>query len=364
MQEKTKNKIVVIVFVIMLLGIFLINLIKQDTLISESERRKLAKFPEITFEKVVNGKTSEELEKYTMDQFIGRDFFGSIKSFWSTNIFKQKDSNGLFKKENSIYKIEYPLKQENIQTSASKIKNIYDKYLKGMNVYYAIIPDKNHYLENDDHLKLDYEQVEEIMKNTLTQMEYIPIENSLTLNDYYRTDLHWKQESIGKTVETIENGMNLKNNSNIQYEQRNKGTFYGAYYGQLGQKMPADEIIVLTNDMIENCTTYNYETQKYQKVYDEEKWKSSSDKYDIYLSGATPLIEIENPNSQTDKELLLFRDSYGSSIAPLLINNYRKIVLVDLRYIHSSILNQYISFKNQDVLFLYSTLILNQNVIR
>ena len=54
-----------------------------------------------------------------------------------------------------------------------------------------------------------------------------------------------------------------------------------------------------------------------------------------------------------DKNLILFRDSYGSSLAPLLASGYRTITLVDLRYLSSDQLDQYIDFEDQDVLFLY-----------
>lgn len=64
------------------------------------------------------------------------------------------------------------------------------------------------------------------------------------------------------------------------------------------------------------------------------------------------------------KELLLFRDSFGSSIAPLLLENYSKITLIDLRYISQEVLENYIEFNEQDVLFLYSTLVLNQNILK
>ena len=76
------------------------------------------------------------------------------------------------------------------------------------------------------------------------------------------------------------------------------------------------------------------------------------------------MISIENPNSKNNKELLLFRDSFGSSIAPLLIQNYSKITLVDLRYISSKMLGEFIKFNDQDVLFLYSTVVLNQNILK
>ena len=56
---------------------------------------------------------------------------------------------------------------------------------------------------------------------------------------------------------------------------------------------------------------------------------------------------------------MLFRDSFGSSLAPLLLSGYRKVTLVDLRYIASSQLERFITFTDQDVLFLYSSLILN-----
>ena len=139
------------------------------------------------------------------------------------------------------------------------------------------------------------------------------------------------------------------------------GNFYGTYYGQIPGDFRPDKMCILINDTLNNCTTYNYETQKTGKVYDE---KITQDKYDIYLSGATPIISIENKNANTDKELLLFRDSFGSSLAPLLVENYSKITLIDLRYISSKLLNQFIEFEDQDVLFLYSTVVLNQNILK
>ena len=82
----------------------------------------------------------------------------------------------------------------------------------------------------------------------------------------------------------------------------------------------------------------------------------------MFLSGSLSLITIENPNATTDKELVIFRDSFGSSIAPLLVEGYAKITLVDIRYITSDLVGRFIDFENQDVLFLYSTLVLNNSV--
>lgn len=360
MQDKTKNIIITIGFVSLLILVFFVNILVEDKQISITERRKLASFPEVSISKLLKGETTSKFENYAVDQFVARDSFRSIKAIYSTNIYKQKDNNNFFEKDGAIYKMDYPLNEGNIKKSASKINEVYNTYLSNMNVYYAVIPDKNYYLENDDHLKFDYNLIKQIMNNELTDLKYIDIWDSLELEDYYKTDLHWRQEKLDKVVNTIQESMSL-NNLESKYVVCDMGDFYGTYYGQLSTKVMPDKMYVLINDAINNCTTYNYETQKTGKIYDEIP---SRDKYDIYLSGATPIISIENENATTDKELLLFRDSFGSSIAPLLVENYKKITLIDLRYISSKILGSYIEFKDQDVLFLYSTVVLNQNVLK
>ena len=105
---------------------------------------------------------------------------------------------------------------------------------------------------------------------------------------------------------------------------------------------------------------YNYETKKHTKIYDYDKLKLL-DKYDKYLSGASSIIDIVNPTSNSNKELIVFRDSYGSSLIPLLIEGYKKITVIDIRYVSSKILSNYIKFNNQDVLFMYSILTINNS---
>lgn len=362
-MKNKKNAIISIGFVTIIFIVFIINLVKPDEKISISERRKLEQFPDITVKEIFNGNVSKKFEKYAMDQYVGRDLFRSIKTLFNFEIYKQKDNNGLFVKDNAIYKIEYPINENAIEKTAQKINQIKDKYLKGMNVYYSIIPDKNYFLD-ENYLKLDYKKMQDIMQDNFPDIKYINIFNELDIQDYYRTDTHWKQENIKKVLNKIERKMRLKDTSKINYEEVEIGDFYGTYYGQIGIPIMPDKIKYLTNETIENCITYNYETKKESKVYDLDKYKKSADKYDIYLSGPTSVIEIRNPKSNTEKELILFRDSFGSSLAPLLIENYKKITLIDIRYININLLENYVKFENQDVLFLYSSLILNQMVLK
>ena len=50
-----------------------------------------------------------------------------------------------------------------------------------------------------------------------------------------------------------------------KYEEKELGEFYGVYYGQIGVRVKPDTMRYLTNDTIENCTTYNFETSKTRK---------------------------------------------------------------------------------------------------
>lgn len=361
MENKIKNIIITVGFVLILVITFIANILSPDKVLSNTERRKLQQLPTLTLDSISNGDVMDKFEKYTTDQFVLRDTFRNIKGLFNINMYGQKDNNGLFEKDGSIYKMEYPLNETNVNKSLDKISSVYNKYLKGMNVYYAIIPDKNYYLTDDDHLKMDYSKLKTLASNKLNKFNYIDIWDDLKLDDYYKTDLHWKQENLSQVVSTIQNTMNLENTSNVSYTKNNLGDFYGTYYGQLATNITPDTLYTLTNDTLLNCTVLNYETKKTTGIYTEI---NTADRYDIFLSGATPLIRIDNPNAKENKELLLFRDSFGSSLAPLLVENYSSITLIDLRYISSALLDQYVDFNNQDVLFIYSTLILNQNVLK
>ena len=104
-------------------------------------------------------------------------------------------------------------------------------------------------------------------------------------------------------------------------------------------------------------------------MYDMEK-AYGKDPYEMFLGGSLSLITIDNPNATTDKELIIFRDSFGSSITPLLAEGYSKITVVDVRYVMPTMLGTFrdartgeklLDFKNADVLFLYSSLVLNNS---
>lgn len=355
MSEKNKNIVVVATFSIFLLLFFVMNIVKDDTLISISERRKLKQFPEISTNTLFDGTFFKEFDSYVTDQFVKRDDFRRLKVNLELNI--KNNYNNLYVYNDSVINQLYPLSTYSVSKLISKIDYINDNYIKDNKVYFSIIPDKNYFV-NDGNLKLDYKKIEDMMRNDLDYATYIDIFDLLSLDNYYKTDTHWKQEILKDIALKFSNDMNFNISSN--YEEKEITKFLGVYAGQLPNDYQYESINILTNNVIENSKVYNYETKETTTVYDLSK-KDAIDKYDIYLSGAVPLITITNDLADKNQELIVFRDSFGSSLIPLFIEGYHKITVVDTRYISPKILDQFIEFNNQDVLFLYNVSIINDS---
>jgi hypothetical protein len=76
------------------------------------------------------------------------------------------------------------------------------------------------------------------------------------------------------------------------------------------------------------------------------------------------LQRIDNPLATTDRELIVLRDSFGSSILPLIAQGYRTVWVVDIRNVLPTTLGTWIDFSGKDVLFLFSTTVLDSKTFK
>ena len=363
MSEKTKNITLVVMIVLFIYGFSLWSILKPTGAESVSERRPLATFPAVNGESILSGTFMTDFEKYTLDQFPLRDRFRTLKASTTFYILGQKDNNGIYIKDGHASKLEYPLNAESIEYAAARFQFVYDRYMadKDMKVYLSVIPDKNYFMAQENgYPAINYENFISHLKDNMEFAEYIDIVPLLKLSDYYYTDTHWRQEEIKDVARYLVSEMGTSLSDEYIINQIDT-PFYGVYYGQSALPLPADTLYYLDSPTLSDCKVYDYETNAYIPVYDLEK-TTENDPYEMFLSGSKSLITIENSNADTDKELIIFRDSFGSSIAPLLAGGYAKITLVDIRYISPNVLDRFITFENQDVLFLYSVSVLNNSI--
>ena len=329
---------------------------------SDAERRPLAQLPTITMDSILNGKFMGDFEDYSLDQFPLRDSFRTVKSLFHQYVLGQKDNNGIYLSDGYAAQQEYPLNEDSVSHALERFNHLYEKYLTQSDVYFALVPDKGCYMAEDSgHLALDYDSMAQLLKDGMPWSTFIDLRDTLSLEDYYRTDTHWRQENLIPAAQAICNAMQTTAPKAEDYTVTAiERPFYGVYYGQAALPMEPETMYLLENELLDACTVYDYETGKRGSIYDRSRLEGK-DLYEVYLSGPRSLLTIENPNAGTDKELIVFRDSFGSSIVPLLVSDYARVTLIDVRYVQIDVLDRFLEFGNQDVLFLYSTLVLNNS---
>ena len=329
--------------------------------VSDSERRPLAQMPSVNLDTIGSGKFMKDFESYSLDQFPLRDGFRTVKSLFHQYVLGQKDNNGIYLHEGFAAKQESQLNGDSVSHALGRFNHIYEKYLEDSDIYMAVVPDKGYYLaEAAEQPAMDYEALFAQVKAGMPWATHIDLTGILAVEDYYRTDTHWRQERLPETAGVICEALGVTAPKAEDYSVTAlERPFYGVYYGQAALPMEPETLYLLENKLLESCTVYDHETGKTGPVYDRTKL-DSRDLYDVYLSGARALLTIET-GANTQRELIVFRDSFGSSMVPLLVQDYAKVTLVDTRYISSDLLDQFVDFHGQDVLFLYSTLILNSS---
>ncbi len=362
-MKKIKNIAVAALCGIWVFGLSLWGIIQPDSALSVSERRKLAQMPEFSAETLLSGSFMSDFETYSADQFPLRDGFRRVKSIGEYYVFGQLDSNKIYLKDGYASKLEYPLKTDAVDHVLERMEYIYNTYLKdsGGKVYLSVIPDKNYFMADGFYPRLDYGEMVGMMTEGAPYAEYIDIFPTLSLDDYYRTDTHWRQEKIIDTAKTLAAGMGTEISG--EYEQAElEQPFYGVYYGQSALPLPGERMIYLKNKNIDGLSVFNAETNGTEGVYKLEN-ADGTDPYEIFLDGSRSLIVITDPAAETDRELVIFRDSFGSSIAPLLAEGYKTVTLIDIRYLPSPNLKFFVDFSGKDTLFLYSTLVVNNGEV-
>lgn len=362
MSDKIKNILVIFLTGILIFGFFFWCLVKPSNEISLSERRPLQQFPSLNRTTLLSGSFMKEFDKYAVDQFPYRETFRRLYGDVSMEVLHHSDINGVYLKGNIAIAKEYPLNAKSLEHAVTVFNRIYESYLKGKSnhIYFSIIPDKNYFLREDSSvLSMNYDYFFEKMKKELSYMKYIDLTSFLELEDYYQTDPHWRQEKIVNVAKHLSNSMGAV--TSTSYEPiKVQEHFYGTYSGQMAKPLPSEKIYCLKNSIIKQCKIYDYQNNRSIEMYDMKK-AQGRDPYEVYLSGPLSYLTIENPMANNDKELIIFRDSFASAIAPLLAEGYSRITLLDIRYLPSYSLKSMIDFKNKDILFLYSTSVLNHS---
>lgn len=343
MADKSNNKygLITVIFVAVCLLVFPISLIlmpKKD--FSENENRNLAPFPEITVKNITSGKFMDDINEYVTDHFPGRDFWISLKT--SSEIILRKDViNGIYIADDNYLIGDYP---EPVNTEKNKdiLKRFNASLLsknEKLNVRLMLVPTS--ITINSDMLPKGTLNANQLVTiNEITShagIETVDVYNILMEHKdqqlFYRTDHHWT--TLGAYYAYLEYCENLGFTPvSLSDLEANTVTsdFHGTYsskVNRLGEK--GDEIVIYTNPLDKLTVNYTDSDEITDSLY-ELSYIDKKDKYSLFLNNLHTLIEISNDNAETDRVLMLVKDSYANSIVPFLVRHYKKIYVFDTRY--------------------------------
>lgn len=361
-DEYKYTKTLAIIFIVFLIVMVCLNTYSKDKDFSETENRVLASKPKFTFERLFDGRFTKKYEKYKVDQFVGRDFFVDIKSRTDLLIGK-RDNNGVYYGDDGYLLESFnPMDSSEIQSTIASLNNFSTKY-KDINSYIAVAPNSINILK--DKLPkfapvIDQEiYLNKLESNLNENIKYIDISQALkTVDDeyiFYKTDHHWTSLGAYISFLTIKDDMHLEGN-NTYYEVKmlsndfngtlsSKSAFRKNIYDNINAYIP-------TEDGVEIVVNFSQSQKKTPSLYS-SKQLESKDKYSVFLEGNHPILEITT-TANTDKELLLIKDSYANAFIPFLVDYYSKIIVVDPRYYYDDLYSLVDTNNISDILFLYN----------
>ena len=358
------------VFLLLIFGFALANVLRPQKDRSETENRTLEHRPALTWDSLISGDFAREYESYLSDQFILRDEWITLKTFLERAALKQETNDVYFASDD--YLIE---KHTGVFTSDTASQNLIrlGTFFENLRETFGpehltciVVPNAVKILEDrlpafadpyDEELYLD--RIRESLPEgvwfdasaVLRQIHGTDTEKQL----YYRTDHHWTTEAA---FDVCAAWMEAKGIGSMDQGQFTVSTVTDSFEGTIASKLGiagrADSI-----QRFDPVSPYDYylvygQSDDLRNTMYQASFLDTKDKYAYFYGGNYGLIETKMPESETGRRLLIIKDSYAHCFAPFTCGYFDEVDLLDPRYYNASISELIASKSYTDVLFLFN----------
>ena len=375
---------------------------------SETEKRELTKFPTFTMESFLSGEFTDQISLWYADTFPGREGFikvyhgieslfgirgeqfqqGSVGDLvpdgpMDPNTPIDRPTNGgesgeqvggYYLSGDTAYEL-YSFSQSGAQTYAALMNEAARLTAGKAKVYDLIIPLHYTYALGagvQDSMSLpdagtvipymysgrndDVHTVDVYAALMAHRDEYI----------YFRTDHHWTATGAYYAYEAFCKQAGITPTPLSSYEKLSFGGFLGTLYSKTGQPSAMGKNPDVVEAYIPKGTNDEYiydanggDRTRYRggvvRRDTDSFYQAAASKYNCFLMGDHPLIEIHNENISADRKgttVLLVKESFGNAFAPFLVDSYEHVYVVDYRY-YNGTLSELVNDKGvDDVIFL------------
>ena len=375
---------------------------------SETEKRELTKFPVFTVKSFLSGEFTDQVSLWYADTFPGRE--GWIKSYHGIQSlfgfrgeqFQQGDLGdvvpdgpmnpntpvdrpvgggqegekvgGYYLSGDTAYEL-YSFSQSGAQTYASLMNQAADTLAGKATVYDLIVPLHCSVAlgaETQDSMSLpDAGKVIPYMYSGMnSDVHTVDVYAALMAHRdeyiYFRTDHHWTATGAYYAYEAYCKKAGITPTPLSSYEKLSFGGFLGTLYSKTGQPAAMGNNPDVVEAYIPKGTNDQYiydanggDRTRYRggvvRRDTDTFYAAAASKYNCFLMGDHPLIEIHNEKIGADRKgtaVLLVKESFGNAFAPFLVDSYEYVYVVDYRY-YNGTLTELVDAKGiDDVIFL------------
>ncbi len=336
----------------------LCNLLHPKSDYSALENRALQTLPAFSAKAMHNRSWMADWESYCDDQLLFRSLLVKEKAKTEALLGKKENNGVYFGKDGFL--LERPA-DWNSEMIENNLKAVQDFCALGrFSATVCMIPPAYEIKQE----KLPSNAYQPFIPRFLTMMEHrlsaaeIPFVNpTQALWDrrseylYYRTDHHQTAKGSRIVYQCLADALDYRPLGDEAFDTTDVShSFRGTTYSKALLPVKADSITQYKTDHPISLS-FPDENQTFDSLYFSNRLKEK-DQYSYFLDGNHPLAVIRNPE-QTGRNIAVFEDSYGHSVAPFLAEHFASVHLIDLRYFRGDPLEYLIRNKIDQVLFLY-----------
>ena len=331
---------------------------------SENEKRVLVQAPTVSVEGIGDGSLFENVEKYLSDHFPGRDGWVGANAYLEQAEGRGAVSSIIRGADGWLFPAplsdDRQILQDNMQaiTEFAQAQSV-PVYMMAVPTSGAVVEDKLPAL----HLAYpDADMLEQARRIAGDSLHWLDVMGAFRSMDdpetlYYRTDHPWTTERAYCAYRLLMQEMRKSAVMRDDFSVERVPDFYGTSYSKSGLWLtPPDEIELWTDPDLQAMTrVYDGNSQEpvVQKGMLFREYLDQADKYPVFLSGNHARVHIET-NAESNKRLLVVKDSYAHALTPFLAEEYSTIDLIDLRYFKRQTISDWLQeHPVDDILLVY-----------
>lgn len=346
---------------VVIVGIMLVNLIAPDQSYSASEKRNLSQFPKLTLARIVDGSFMDEMEDYEADQFFLRSQWMTLRTTMDRLVGKN-ESQGVYIGKNSNLMERFDAGTDESRQQITDAVNAFAERYPDVKTSFLLVPNAvsiESELLPKDALTDDQNAYLDAFYGALgEQVQALDVREALktaaeTTQVYYRTDHHWTTDGAYAAFLSVADALGV--DGTRQFVSK---TVSNDFSGSLAAKSgfyvrERDAIHIFTPIEDDPMYVVNFEdgTQR-ASCYDADALKGE-DPYQVFFGGNQGKITIET-SVDTDRKLLVLKDSYANCFLPFLLSEFQEITIVDPRYYYEDLNDLMVTEQYTDMLYLYN----------